>query len=697
MDSPQSLSSDARARASLDSGPTIMELFTQAKKFLALKPRVENRQWRKEGSSMLGGDLSSSSGSQNGLSSGNFGPQSQNPVDSRVLDLLLPLSVDDLRNSSVRTTSVDGKNRRAAPQTEITPSSIDYNTPNGFSDPVNDGMRRMSSAGGSRDSDPLTFKSPKIIKKEPSEGVSPVQVYSSQSPPRVNKVPNGLVPTPPGSQKREPAKPVSNLTTSLLKEKDKEKQLEAARPGVKSLEKPKEETKDPTKPTECQNCHTVKTPLWRKDPSGNTLCNACGLFLKLHGTMRPLSLKTDVIKKRCSRRSSNAVRSAASSVPVTPSSFPNRTPSNIDLQRYREDGVPINRSLLYITPAGSYGAAFSATGGERPKNVLILPKPSTNGSVPGSAAGSVSGSYHNSLGSLANLQSQYQFSKPLLPYSNTSQFKRKKSEININEMSEFDRRVPSLLSMSSSLTGGTPVKRGFQVSSLNRRTSLTNLNRKSSYVGTPVNNGFMVTSPQPYGNNPPPGNLIFTNGANTGHNGAQASNGLRSNASTPVIGFPSNTGFSTNNYFDSTGNQPTNSTPSETHLPSSYTNPTLSSRQSFIVPSDVRPFTAFSEIQTGLSSPDKTGDTMADDDFFRTYTSLHNDDDDKMMDEKLPPLDDDNIVPMDTDMGRYEIKPQNIKSTLTGLMGLHPSNDNNDNLEKARQSYGDLDWLKFDI
>ena len=54
----------------------------------------------------------------------------------------------------------------------------------------------------------------------------------------------------------------------------------------------------------CNNCGTTKTPLWRKDPDGNTLCNACGLFLKLHGTMRPLSLKTDVIKKRNSKRQS---------------------------------------------------------------------------------------------------------------------------------------------------------------------------------------------------------------------------------------------------------------------------------------------------------------------------------------------------------------------------------------------------------
>ena len=48
----------------------------------------------------------------------------------------------------------------------------------------------------------------------------------------------------------------------------------------------------------CQNCTTSTTPLWRRDELGSVLCNACGLFLKLHGRSRPISLKTDVIKSR---------------------------------------------------------------------------------------------------------------------------------------------------------------------------------------------------------------------------------------------------------------------------------------------------------------------------------------------------------------------------------------------------------------
>ncbi|KAI8385025.1 uncharacterized protein BYT42DRAFT_564442 [Radiomyces spectabilis] len=48
----------------------------------------------------------------------------------------------------------------------------------------------------------------------------------------------------------------------------------------------------------CANCQATTTPLWRRDEAGNTICNACGLYYKLHGTHRPTSMKRSVIKRR---------------------------------------------------------------------------------------------------------------------------------------------------------------------------------------------------------------------------------------------------------------------------------------------------------------------------------------------------------------------------------------------------------------
>ncbi|KAJ1921199.1 GATA type transcriptional activator of nitrogen-regulated proteins [Mycoemilia scoparia] len=70
--------------------------------------------------------------------------------------------------------------------------------------------------------------------------------------------------------------------------------------------------------TVCYNCGTDYTPLWRRDEEGHTICNACGLYYKLHNIHRPVSMKREVIKRR-KRGAAQAVTPAVDNTPPQPS------------------------------------------------------------------------------------------------------------------------------------------------------------------------------------------------------------------------------------------------------------------------------------------------------------------------------------------------------------------------------------------
>lgn len=370
--------------------PSIYELYNSAKKLLSLQNRVENRNLRKENSKAQRNHIKFNEGDY--------------------LDLLSPLDYEDKNPKKLPISLMD-----------ITPVSMnDYSPPNNISYK----KKELSPVENSEIS--ASFKNfkdkPKKIIKPKSNLTSSFQSPQYQSPSVTTPI------TPSSNKVFTPQSLPSN--------------------GINTMNMTMTNTNK--KSIECYNCHTLKTPLWRKDPDGNTLCNACGLFLKLHGTTRPLSLKTDVIKKRSSRRSINGKLS-------------NSVPSSNDLSKMRFGS---NHS----TPNSQFDLEDNELiNGPRYKNVLILPKPSStttttninisgdNKSLPIPRATSIPNSP----------------SPPMINEYNQS-FKRKKSNLS---------RKPSVSSISS-----------FQYSSRkNSSVSIPTLNHRNSFINTPTASGSFRT------------------------------------------------------------------------------------------------------------------------------------------------------------------------------------------------------------
>ncbi|KAL2257098.1 hypothetical protein VTK26DRAFT_667 [Humicola hyalothermophila] len=147
-------------------------------------------------------------------------------------------------------------------------------------------------------------------------------------------------------------------------------------------------------PTTCTNCFTQTTPLWRRNPEGQPLCNACGLFLKLHGVVRPLSLKTDVIKKRN--------RGSGSGVSVGGTSTRSRKNASMNSSTTVSGGITKKGSTLSVSSSAnppSTQANATSSLRSRSSNANDSESPASSSASAGNTAGNTPTSYHGGAGS----------------------------------------------------------------------------------------------------------------------------------------------------------------------------------------------------------------------------------------------------------------------------------------------------------
>jgi GATA-binding protein len=140
-------------------------------------------------------------------------------------------------------------------------------------------------------------------------------------------------------------------------------------------------------PTTCTNCFTQTTPLWRRNQEGHFLCNACGLFLKLHGVVRPLTLKTDVIRRRnrVSGVSSPVSSRRSATCPLHPRSInKSESPPSASSEEEKRERTARNTPTSYGRSAASSGGGAVSRKGVVP--IAAGPPESTQGS---GAAGNV--------------------------------------------------------------------------------------------------------------------------------------------------------------------------------------------------------------------------------------------------------------------------------------------------------------------
>ncbi|XP_049287182.1 box A-binding factor-like isoform X2 [Anopheles funestus] len=189
---------------------------------------------------------------------------------------------------------------------------------------------------------------------------------------------------------------------------------------------------------QCSNCNTTNTSLWRRNQVGEPVCNACGLYYKLHNVNRPLAMKKDNIqsRKRKPKGSKNSDGSKSNASNASNNRQTNSSSSSISETPKKQDGIKLmniaenstfekliptspssegsNQSPAHhnhmspicytqqvpspITSTSSSGAIVNSSKYSQQSksgNAFMLPSPTPMNMFVGSPTGGVSGQHHH--------------------------------------------------------------------------------------------------------------------------------------------------------------------------------------------------------------------------------------------------------------------------------------------------------------